>query len=191
MDSVTFPPAFSKPVLKASVEFFARRKIGVGERRGLAANLAEGIGAHRVAVVPHAEREPRDIRRQIGDPRGTRIGDDHWYFRLRHHGCKCDRGRREHKAGQDLHLVIGDKLRRNRFCLRASRRALVALDDLDFVRLDILGVKFHVKIESLVDLVAQVSIGAAERENHSDFDGLGLGRSAHGKSHGGHSEPPY
>ena len=87
-----------------------------------------------------------------------------------------------------LSLVI--KLGSDGFCLRAGRRAFVTLDDLDFVRRDVLGVKLHVKVESLVDLVTEVGIGAAERKHHTDLDGLGLGGSAHGESHGGYPEPP-
>ena len=59
--------------------------------------------------------------------------------------------------------------------------------------------KLDVKIERLVDLMTQVGIGAAERQNHADFDGLGLGGSAHCESQGGnashpmiaHRHPPY
>jgi hypothetical protein len=106
---------------------------------------------------------------------------------LRHHRCQRDRGRREDKPGEDLHLVIGHKFGSNGFRLRAGRRAFVTLDDLDFVRRDVLGVQFHIKVEGFVDLVTEIGIGAAERKHHTDLDGLGLGCSAHGKGQGGYS----
>ena len=46
----------------------------------------------------------------------------------------------------------------------AGRRALVALDQLDLVRRDVLGVQLDVKVERLVHLVTEIGIGAAERQ---------------------------
>ena len=57
---------------------------------------------------------------------------------------------------------------------RAGRRALVALDDLDLVGRDVLGVQLDVEIERLVDLVTEIGIGAAERQHDADLDGLRL-----------------
>ena len=176
-------------LLEAGLEGFggilAGREVGVGQRRGLAADVLEGIGAHRIAVVPHAERQPRDIGRQVGDPGRAGIGDHHRHLGLRHHRRERDRRRREHEAGEDLHLVVGDQFRGDGLGLRAGRRTLVALDDLDLVRRDVLGVQLDIEIERLVDLVAEVGIGAAERKHHADLDGLRLGGSAHREGQGG------
>ena len=181
-------------LFKAGLEGFggvlAGREVGIGHRRGLAADLVVGIGAHRVGRVPHAERQPHDVRRQIGDPGGAGIGDDHRHFGLRHHRRQRDRRRREHEAGEDLHLVVGDQFGGDGLGLRAGRRAFVALDDLDLVRRDVLGVQLDVKIERLVDLVTEVGIGAAERQHDADFDGLSLGGPAHCEGQGGYPSQP-
>ena len=52
------------------------------------------------------------------------------------------------------------------------------------LRRDVLGVQLDVKIERLVDLVAEVGIGAAERQHDADLDGLGLGGAAHRQGQG-------
>jgi hypothetical protein len=49
--------------------------------------------------------------------------------------------------------------------------------------------ELHVQVEGLVDLMAQVGIGAAERKNHADLDGFGLGGAAQRQSQGGYSKP--
>ena len=53
------------------------------------------------------------------------------------------------------------------------------------MRRNIVGVKLDVQIERLVDLMTQIGIGSAERQNNADFDGLSLGGSAHSKGQGG------
>ena len=177
---------------------FARREVGVSQRRGLAADLVEGIGAHRIRGVPHAERQPHDIRRQVGDPCRAGVGDDHRHLRLRHDRRQRDRRRREREAEQHAHLVVGDQLGRNRLGLCAGRRAFVALDQFDGVGRDVLGVQFHVKVDRLVHLMAEIGIGAAERQHDTDLDVFGLGNAAHGEGqrsgphivHHLHSHPP-
>jgi hypothetical protein len=51
-------------------------------------------------------------------------------------------------------------------------------------------VKLHIKIKGLVDLMPQIGVGATERKNHPDLDGLCLSHSAHAENYGGCSKPP-
>src|SRR5262249_39304858 len=63
---------FSAGLFETGLERFrgvlAWREVSVGHRRRLAADLVIGIGAHWKSRMPHAEREPRDIGREIGYP---------------------------------------------------------------------------------------------------------------------------
>ena len=90
-----------------------------------------------------------------------------------------------------MHLVVGDQFGGDGLGHRAGRRALIALDDLDRVRRDVLGVQFDVKIERLVDLVTEVGIGAAERKHDADLDRFGLGGSAHCQGHASKPQPSH
>ncbi len=51
--------------------------------------------------------------------------------------------------------------------------------------------QLDVKIEGLVDLVAEVGIGAAKRQHDAYFNRLRLGGSAHCQGQGNASQPSY
>src|SRR5262249_10521467 len=49
---------------------------------------------------------------------------------------------------------------------------LVALDDVEFIRFEVLGVQLHVEIEALDLRVPEIGIDAGERQNEPDLDRL-------------------
>src|SRR5262249_36747422 len=62
--------------------------------------------------------------------------------------------------------------------IRPRRRTFIALDQLDRVRGDILRVQLDVKIERLVDLIAEIGVDAGIRQDNAYLDGLRLHRPA-------------
>ena len=71
-----------------------------------------------------------------------------------------------------LTLSQGDQLGRHRLGVGAGGRALVALDDVELVGLEVLGVQLHVEIERLDLRVAEVGVDPGERQHEADLDGL-------------------
>ena len=140
-------------------------------------------------MVPHAERQTNNIRRQIGDPSGAGIGNNHRHFGLLDDRRERDRRWREHETGKEVHLVVGDQFGGDRLGGGAGRRPLIALDQFDRIRRDILGVQLDVEIEGLVDLMTEVGIGAAKRQHHADFDVFGMGGADHCQRQGGKPQP--
>ena len=167
-------------LLEAGLESFRRilagREIGIGGGRRFALELVLRESAHRVAVVPHAERETNNVGRELRDPGGAGIGNDERHLGLRDDRRHRDRRRRVHDTKNKIDLVAGDQLGRRGLGVRAGRWPFVALDEFHFMRRDVLGMKLHVQVERLVLHIAKIGVGAGIRDENSDLDCLGLCR---------------
>ena len=93
-----------------------------------------------------------------------------------------DRVRRIDPAGSDVDVVLGQQLLHRDLGVGAARVLDVALDQLDLVGLDLVGVELEILLHAAVDLLGELGADAGERRNDADLDLLRLGqRGRHGK----------
>ena len=97
-------------------------------------------------------------------------------------GAEANRVRRIDPAGQRVDVVLRQQFLHRDLGVGARRVLVVALDDLDLVGLELVGLELEVLLDAAVDLLAELGADAGERRDQADLDLLRLGqRGRHGK----------
>jgi hypothetical protein len=68
-----FTACLFKSGLERECAVLSRRKVGNADCRGLAAEIVGSVRPHWIGWLPHTEREPNDIGRQVRDPGGPLV----------------------------------------------------------------------------------------------------------------------
>ena len=144
------------------------------------------VGHHSVALLDAALGRPpservHDLRQgdrradhvgRLGDnDRRGRVHHHHEFFRLLRDGGGSDRIRRQHPAGQDVHLVANDEFLRQPLGKVGRNAANVLADDLDLLAGNGVAVLLHVGLDAVLDLDAGVGELSGERQHEADLDG--------------------
>ena len=156
--------------LEGGEAVLAGREIGVADHRGLGIEDPDRGLAHGEGRVPHAERDAHIIGREVGDMRRAGVHDHRKLPAGGNDRRGGDRIGRIDPAGDDVDIVLGEQLLHRQFGIGAGRVLHVALDQLDRVRLDLVGIELEVKLGAAVHLLrdfrGDAGIGHVDADLH-------------------------
>ena len=101
---------------------------------------------HRHGRLRQREAGARDVGGFFGDDGRAGRGDDLGGLRLRRQRRDRERGRRDAKAGQEIHLVVDDQFLSDALGI-VGNRGVVANDELDLLAGDHVAMLRHVKLD--------------------------------------------
>ena len=158
-----------EPALEGVEAVLAGREIGVADDRGLHLHDLGGGLAHGVAGMPHAERGPHVFGREVGDEGRAGIHDHRELLAGGDDRRRCDRVGGVDPAAERVDLVLREQLLHRDLGVGAARVLDVALDQLERVRLDRVGIELEVLLHAAVDLLGELGADAGIRQVDADL----------------------